>query len=219
MPLPSVVYQPHRPSGKEREQQQRCYTTQDKPHLGQKRHLPVGMNQREERRHNNCRNYIAQQRKRRQVLYAAAQLAGNNRCRSGGRHNKTNHQSLTDYSRIFIPYTTVSAQCHTAVIRTSRQCHLCDQNNPMPGMQSQIQGVDLAEREEQHQPNHRWQDGCKMPEQREACCTNHHRKHQSILIHKLTDCHIHHYQTADRSRELYHPLSQTPHLAYLRGAG
>ena len=107
--LPTVVQQAKRPRRNERQQQQRCYTTQDQPHLCQERHLTVRMNQRKERRNDDCRNRIAEQGECRQILNTATKFACDDRCGSSRWHNKTHHQALTDYGRILLIHTQLPA--------------------------------------------------------------------------------------------------------------
>lgn len=84
------------PSGKERSEKKRGYTTENEPESGPEAHVGCRVNERESSRDNNSRRKIREEGEGGEVLDRASHLAGNNR-RGGSRgHDKTHQNTLCE---------------------------------------------------------------------------------------------------------------------------
>ena len=141
----SVVGKAEEPRGKERSEQEGCYTAYDEQESRPESHVCRRVDKREESRYDDCRGEVREERESREVLYRAAEFAGDDRRSGGGGHNETHHQSLRQNR--------IARERHKDIIDREREDYLRCQHHPMPFVQAQVEGVHLAESEEKHEEN------------------------------------------------------------------
>lgn len=113
--------------------------------------LCQGVHQGENKRYDNRSGKIGEQGEGGQILDRPAHLTGDNRCRSSGRHDETEHESLR--------HKTASGQPISECICAEAEDDLHRQYDPMPFMKPQIKRIDLAKGEKEHEENEPGQDG------------------------------------------------------------
>ena len=147
--LHRVIDETQAPRGHKGAQKHGTYLLQNKPTglpKGEVRgRIDIGEEQRNEQRGDEVRK----EGKGRQVLNTAAQLARDDRRSGGRRHQETEHQALRQGFG-------AEGVEHNPGKEGQHQLHR--KNHPMPDTQTQVEGVDLAEGEEQHQEEQRTQE-------------------------------------------------------------
>ena len=142
------------PCGKERSQQKWSNTAKDEEESGPESHVSRRVDERESGRYNNRRCEIGEEREGSEVLYRTTHLTGNDRCGSSGRHDETHKKSLRENG--------ISGKTNGKGVGNKTERELREENNPMPFMQAQIEGIHLTKRKKEHaedEPREGWLQG------------------------------------------------------------
>ena len=144
------------PSEEERTEEERGDAAKDHQEGRPESHVCRGIDERKSRRHDDSRREVTQESKSGEILYRTSHLSGDDRRCRRGRHNEAHQQSLRENG--------VRREMHNTGVSSERQDQLRSQHDPMPFMQTQIEGVDLAERKKEHKedpPRKGWLQGQK----------------------------------------------------------
>ena len=112
-----------------------------------------------------------------EVLYRAAEFAGDDRSSGRCRHNETKHKTLCENM--------IGGKGNQDIIDGKAEDELDSEDDPMPAMKAEVKGIDLAEGEKEHKENQPREDGFEWQEPSITQSADEHREPKDVRI-KLT---------------------------------
>jgi len=172
------------PGGEERSEQERCDAGEDEQESRKERHIRRRVDQRKSSRNDDRRRKIREKGEGREVLDGTAHFACNNRCCRSCRHDKTHEYALRK--------DLISGPVQKGRVRSEGEEHLCCQDDPMPAMEAQVEGIHFAESEEEHKKDEPRECGCEWQEEFIANVSDEHREPEGVTIEPFFHLVIYH---------------------------
>ena len=186
-----VAAQTQEPCGEERSEQKGTYLAEYQPKGFGEVYARSGVDNGEKGGYDNRRGDIAEEGESGEVLYAAAQFARDDGGCGGGWHDDTDHDALGDDGDVAgrdAPRGGDGVEgVEQSVVDNCREHELHAQDQPMPYVQAQVERVDLAEREKEHQENERREHPREMPKPRIARRADEHGECECVAVDKGFD--------------------------------
>ena len=166
------------PGGEERSEEERSDAREDEQESRKESHVRCGVDERESSRNDDCRGEIREEGEGSEVLNGAAHFAcDDGGCRRRG-HDKTHEDSLRE--------NLISGPIHERKVRGEGEEELNEQNDPMPFMKAQVEGVHLAKGEEKHKKDEPRKCGRQRQEEFIAKGSDEHREPEGVGVNEFT---------------------------------
>lgn len=175
--LPFIAYS-EEPGGEKRSEQERCDAGEDEQESRKESHVRCGVDERKGGRNDDCCSEVREESEGGEILYGAAHFAcDDRRCRRRG-HDKTHEDALRE--------DLISGPMKEYRVRGEGEEHLGSQDDPMPFMKAQVEGVHLAEGEEKHKKDEPRECGRQRQEEFIAKGSDEHREPEGVGVKEFT---------------------------------